>query len=34
MYGCVGGGGVKQKPIVLDSTFTLTDTCFPFILCV
>lgn len=24
--------GVKQKPIVLDSTFILTDTCFPFIL--
>lgn len=34
MYGCVGGGGVKQKPIVLDSTFALTDTCSPFILCV
>lgn len=22
---------VKQKPIVVDSTFILTDTCFPFV---
>ena len=26
--------GVKQKPIVVDSTFILTDTYFPFILSV
>lgn len=26
-------GGIKQKPIALDSTFILTDTCFPFAAC-
>lgn len=35
IYGCVGGsgGGVKQKPIVLDSTFIPTDASF-FLRCV
>lgn len=37
MYGCVGdggSGGVKKKPIVVDSTFSLTDTYFLSTLCV